>query len=171
MKRLIFSVVMLVGVTFAAQAQRFALVDMEYILKQIPAYEQANQQMETLSQQWQKEIEAKSQEAKTLYDAYQKNASTLSATQKTEKENAIIAKEKEVAELRKKYFGPEGEGMKKRQELIGPVQDAIYNAVKEIATQKGYDAVIDRASAQSMIFASPRIDISNEVLARLGYSN
>ena len=95
----------------------------------------------------------------------------MSATQKTERENAIIAKEKEAADLRKKYFGPEGEGMKKRQELIGPIQDAIYNAIKEIATQKSYDAVIDRASAQSMIFASPRIDISNEVLARLGYSN
>ena len=81
------------------------------------------------------------------------------------------AKEKEAADLRKKYFGPEGEGMKKRQELITPIQDAIYNAIKDIATQKNYDAVIDRASAQSMIFASPRIDISNEVLAKLGYSN
>lgn len=170
MKKIIFLAALLVW-SIATQAQRFALVDMEYILKQIPAYEQANQQMENLSKQWQSEIETKAQEAKTLYDEYQKNASTLSATQKTERENAIIAKEKEAADLRKKYFGPEGEGMKKRQELIGPIQDAIYNAIKEIATQKSYDAVIDRASAQSMIFASPRIDISNEVLARLGYSN
>ena len=106
-----------------------------------------------------------------MYEAYQKKAATLSATQKTAQEEAIIAKEKETAELRKKYFGPEGEIMKKRQELISPIQDAIYNAIKNIATQKGYDAVIDRASAQSMIFASPRIDISNEVLAKLGYSN
>lgn len=170
MKKIIFLAALLVC-SIATQAQRFALVDMEYILKQIPAYEQANQQMENLSKQWQSEIETKAQEAKTLYDEYQKNASTLSATQKTERENAIIAKEKEAADLRKKYFGPEGEGMKKRQELIGPIQDAIYNAIKDIATQKNYDAVIDRASAQSMIFASPRIDISNEVLARLGYSN
>ena len=170
MKKVFFLAALLVC-SIAAQAQRFALVDMEYILKQIPAYEQANQQMESLSKQWQSEVEAKAQEAKTMYDEYQKNASNLSATQKTAQENAIIAKEKEAADLRKKYFGPEGEGMKKRQELITPIQDAIYNAIKDIATQKNYDAVIDRASAQSMIFASPRIDISNEVLAKLGYSN
>lgn len=78
---------------------------------------------------------------------------------------------KRSSRFTEKYFGPEGEGMKKRQELITPIQDAIYNAIKDIATQKNYDAVIDRASAQSMIFASPRIDISNEVLAKLGYSN
>lgn len=167
----VFFLAALLVCSIAAQAQRFALVDMEYILKQIPAYEQANQQMESLSKQWQSEVEAKAQEAKTMYDEYQKNASNLSATQKTAQENAIIAKEKEAADLRKKYFGPEGEGMKKRQELITPIQDAIYNAIKDIATQKNYDAVIDRASAQSMIFASPRIDISNEVLAKLGYSN
>ena len=170
MKKVFFLAALLVC-SIAAQAQRFALVDMEYILKQIPAYEQANQHMESLSKQWQSEVEAKAQEAKTMYDEYQKNASNLSATQKTAQENAIIAKEKEAADLRKKYFGPEGEGMKKRQELITPIQDAIYNAIKDIATQKNYDAVIDRASAQSMIFASPRIDISNEVLAKLGYSN
>ena len=158
-------------VQYSSTSSAICLVDMEYILKQIPAYEQANQQMESLSKQWQSEVEAKAQEAKTMYDEYQKNASNLSATQKTAQENAIIAKEKEAADLRKKYFGPEGEGMKKRQELITPIQDAIYNAIKDIATQKNYDAVIDRASAQSMIFASPRIDISNEVLAKLGYSN
>ena len=143
----------------------------KYAAKQIPSYQQANQQMESLSKQWQSQIEAKANEAKKLYEDYQKSANTLSATQKTSKEEAIVAKEKEAAELRKQYFGPEGELMKKRQELISPIQDAIYNAVKEIATQRGYDAVIDRASAQSMIFASPRIDISNEVLAKLGYSN
>ena len=171
MKKLILLTMWLIACHFTAQAQQFALVDMEYILKQIPSYEQANQQIENLSKQRQSEIEEKVNEAKALYEAYQKKAATLSATQKTAQEEAIIAKEKETAELRKKYFGPEGEIMKKRQELISPIQDAIYNAVKNIATQKGYDAVIDRASAQSMIFASPRIDISNEVLAKLGYSN
>ena len=141
MKKVFFLAALLVC-SIAAQAQRFALVDMEYILKQIPAYEQANQQMESLSKQWQSEVEAKAQEAKTMYDEYQKNASNLSATQKTAQENAIIAKEKEAADLRKKYFGPEGEGMKKRQELITPIQDAIYNAIKDIATQKNYDCLL-----------------------------
>ena len=171
MKRLILSAVLLVVGLMAVQAQKFVLVDMEYIMKQIPAVTQANQQMEALSKQWQEAVEAKANEAKVLYEAYQKSAATLSAAQKTAQEDAIVAKEKEAAELRKRYFGPEGELMKKRQELMGPVQDAIYNAVKAIATERGYDVVIDRASAQSMIFASPRIDISNEVLAKMGYSN
>lgn len=171
MKRLILSAALLAVCTLAVQAQRFALIDMEYILKQIPAYEQANRQLESLSKQWQGEIEAKGNEAKTLYETYQQTAGKLTASQKTAKEEEIVAKEKEAAELRKKYFGPEGEVMKKRQELIGPIQDAIYNAVKEVAVEKNYDAVIDRASAQSMIFASPRIDISNEILSKLGYSN
>jgi outer membrane protein len=103
--------------------------------------------------------------------AYQKAANTLSATQRTQKEEAIVAKEREAAELRKKYFGPEGEMAEKQEALIAPIQNRIYEAVKQISTQKGYDAVIDRASATSIIFASPRIDISNEVLAKLGYSN
>ena len=171
MKRLILSAVLLVVGLMAVQAQKFVLVDMEYIMKQIPAVTQANQQMEALSKQWQEAVEAKANAAKALYEAYQKSAATLSAAQKTAQEDAIVAKEKEAAELRKQYFGPEGELMKKRQELMGPVQDAIYNAVKAIATERGYDVVIDRASAQSMIFASPRIDISNEVLAKMGYSN
>ncbi|MBO5080492.1 MAG: OmpH family outer membrane protein, partial [Bacteroidaceae bacterium] len=96
---------------------------------------------------------------------------TLSATQRTQKEEAIIAKEKEAAELRQKYFGPEGEMAKKEEALIAPIQNQIYEAVKQISQQRGYDAVIDRASATSIIFASPRIDISNEVLSKLGYSN
>lgn len=171
MKRLIFSAALLVLCILTAQAQRFALIDMEFILKHIPAYEEANRQMETLSKQWQSEIDAKSNEAKALYEAYQQNAATLTDAQRTAKEEAVVAKEKEAAELRQKYFGPQGEMMKKQRELIGPIQDNIYNAVKDIALEEDYDAVIDRASAQSMIFASPRIDISNEVLTRLGYSN
>ena len=170
MKKMLLSMLLLIVTTLAANAQKFALVDMEYILQQIPSYEQANKQIESLSKQWQSAIEAKTNEAKKLYEEYQQNVANMTAEQRTAKEEAVIAKEKEAAELRQTYFGPQGEAMKKRQELISPIQDAIYNAVKEIATQKGYDAVIDRASAQSMIFASPRIDISNEVLLKLGYS-
>ena len=106
-----------------------------------------------------------------MYLAYQKASSTLSAAQRTQKEEAIVSKEREAAELRKKYFGPEGEMAQKQEALITPIQDRIYEAVKQISLQRGYDAVIDRSSATSLIFASPRIDISNEVLAKLGYSN
>jgi outer membrane protein len=144
---------------------------MEYIMENIPAYQRANNELELASQQFQKAIEAKMKEAETLYTAYQKTSASLSATQRTQKEEAIIAKEKEAAELRQKYFGPEGEMAKKEEALIAPIQNQIYEAVKQISQQKGYDAVLDRASATSVIYASPRIDISNEVLARLGYSN
>ena len=170
MKKMFLAVLFIMTTILSVHAQNFALVDMEYILKQIPSYEQANKQIESLSKQWQNTIEAKSQEARNLYENYQKTADKLSASAKTAQEEAIIKKEKEAAELRKTYFGPEGELMKKRQQLITPIEDAIYNAVKRVATRKGYDAIIDRASAQSMIFASPRIDISNDVLQELGNS-
>lgn len=170
MKKFFLMAIIAVMSCLNAGAQKFALVDMEYILEKIPAYKEATQQLDQLSGKWQSEIEKKGKEAEALYTAYQK-AGKLSDAQRTEKENAIVAKEKEAAQLRQKYFGPEGEMAKKREELIQPIQDAIYQAVKTIATTRGYDAVIDRASAQSMIFASPRIDISNEVLSKLGYSN
>ena len=170
MKKMFLTLLFLVTTILSVQAQNFALVDMEYILKQIPSYEQANKQIESLSKQWQNAIEAKAKEARSLYENYQKTADKLSASAKTAKEEAIIKKEKEAAELRKTYFGPEGELMKQRELLISPIENAIYEAVKRVATRKGYDAIIDRSSAQSMIFASPRIDISNDVLKELGNS-
>ena len=169
MKRLILSVMLLVAAVGMASAQKFALIDMEYILKQIPSYQQANQQMESLSKQWQSQIEAKANEAKKLYEDYQKSANTLSATQKTSKEEAIVAKEKEAAELRKQYFGPEGELYQKRQTLMKPIQDDVYNATKKVAEERGYQMILDRATSSDIIFASPRIDVSNEVLNKLGY--
>ncbi len=169
--RIFLPMIGMMGIDWAYGFQKFALIDMEYILKNIPAYEQANTQLNQASQQYQSEVEAKAKEAEALYKEYQKASASLSAAQKTQREEAIVAKEKEAAELRKKYFGPEGEMAKKQEALIAPIQDKIYEAVKQISEQKGYAAVVDRGSAQSIIFASPSIDISNEVLSRLGYSN
>ena len=135
MRKSVLSIMLLFAISMAASAQKFALIDTEYILKNIPAYEQANNQLNQASQQYQAEIEAKAKEAEALYKDYQKTASSLSAAQKSQKEEAIIAKEKEAAELRKKYFGPEGEMVKKQQALINPIQDKIYEAVKQIAQQ------------------------------------
>ena len=171
MKRMILLSLFCLASLVIVNAQKFALIDMEYIMENIPEYQQANNELELASQQYQKAIEAKAKEAETLYLAYQKASSTLSAAQRTQKEEAIVSKEREAAELRKKYFGPEGEMAQKQEALITPIQDRIYEAVKQISLQRGYDAVIDRSSAASLIFASPRIDISNEVLAKLGYSN
>ena len=171
MKKSVLFIMMLFTISLTASAQKFALIDMEYILKNIPAYERANEQLNQASKKWQSEVEKVAEEAKTLYKNYQSEAVFLSEEQKGKKEEAIVAKEKEAAELRRTYFGPEGELFKKRESLMQPIQDEIYNAVKEIATQNGYAVVVDRASASSIIFASPSIDVSNEVLAKLGYSN
>lgn len=171
MKKVISLALFFVVCTLTTHAQKFALIDMEYILNRIPAYEQANNQLSQASQQYQNEIEKKAKEAETLYKEYQASSSSLSAAQKTQKEDAIVAKEREAAELKKKYFGPEGEMAKKQQALIAPIQDRIYEAVKQIAERNNYAVVVDRSSAQSIIFATPSIDISNEVLSKLGYSN
>ena len=166
---LITALFCLVGL--AANAQKFALIDMEYILKNIPAYERANEQLNLISKRWQGEVEAVALEAQTLYKNYQSEAVFLSEEQKTKKEEEIVGKEKEAQELKRKYFGPEGELYKKRESLMAPIQDEIYTAVKEISDEKGYSVVIDRASAASIIYASPKIDISHEVLVKLGYTN
>ena len=156
--------------TINLSAQKFALVDMEYILKNIPAYERANEQLNQISKKWEGEVEALNQEAENLFKKYQSEAVFLSDAQKTKAEQAIVAKEKEASDLKKKYFSSEGELYKRRQSLMSPIQDEIYNAVKDICDNKGYQLVIDRASGSSIIFASPKIDISDEVLSKLGYS-
>lgn len=151
-------------------AQKFALIDMEYILKNIPAYEMANEQLNQTSKKWQAEVDVKFQEVQTQYKNYQSEMVFMTDEMKVKKENEIIAFEQTAKELQRKYFGPEGELFKKRQSLMKPIQDDIYNAVKVISEAGGYQMVMDRASSQSIIFASPRIDISNEVLVKLGYS-
>lgn len=153
-----------------ARAQKFALIDMEYVMKNIPAYERANEQLNQVSKKWQAEVEALNTEASTLYKNYQNEAVFLSQEQKKAKQEQIMQKEKEAADLKKKYFGPEGELFKKRESLIQPIQDEVYNAVKEISELRGYSLVLDRASDTAIIFGSPKIDISNEVLDKLGYS-
>ena len=168
-KLLITGLLLLVSLT--ANAQKFALIDMEYILRNIPAYERANEQLNQISKRWQGEVEAVALEAQTLYKNYQSEAVFLSEEQKNKREEEIVSKEKEAQELKRKYFGPEGELYKKRESLMAPIQDEIYTAVKEISDLKGYSVVVDRASAASIIYASPKIDISNEVLVKLGYAN
>ncbi len=169
MKKILIAMLMLLG-SSSVWAQKFALVDMDYILKNIPAYERANEPRNQLSQTWPAEVDVLPTEAQTLYKNYQSEAVFLSEEQKTKREDAIVAKEKEAAELKKKYFGPEGELYKKRESLMAPIQEEIYNAVKDICDQKGYSLVLDRASDAGIIFASPKIDISNEVLTKLGYN-
>ena len=170
MKKTSFILAVALAFTMGVNAQKYALVDMEYILKNVPAYERANEQLNQLSKKWESEVQALLTDVESQYKKYQSETVFLSDTQKKKAEEAIIAKEKQASDLKKKYFGSEGDLYKKRQSLMAPIQDEIYNAVKDICDQKGYQLVLDRASGGSIIYASPKIDISDEVLTKLGYS-
>ncbi len=170
MKKIILTLFVALMATMAASAQKFALIDMDYILRNVPAYEMANEQLNQVSLRWEKEVNELSKEAETMYKNYQSDMVFLTDDQKKKREEEIVAKEKEVTDTRYKYFGSEGELYKKRQSLMKPIQEDVYNAVKAVAEEKGYQAIFDRASSQSIVFASPRIDVSNEVLSKLGYS-
>ena len=169
MKKKIVLMMVLLASAASMQAQKFALIDMEYILKSIPAYERANEQLSQVSKQWQAEVEALNTEAQTLYKNYQNEVVFLSQEQKKQRQDAIVEKERQAADLKKQYFGPEGELFKKRTALMSPIQEEIYNAVKDVADLRGYQLVLDRASDTGIIFGSPKIDISSEVLRKLGY--
>lgn len=170
MKKILFTLLLVIGAAAGSWAQKFALVDMDYILRNVPAYEMANDQLSQFSQRWEDEVNQLSQQAQEMYKNYQSEMAFMTDAQKKKREEQIVAKEKEVTDARYKYFGPEGELYRKRQSLMGPIQEDVYNAVKAVAEEKGYQAIFDRASSQSIVFASPRIDVSNEVLAKLGFS-
>lgn len=170
MKKIFITICLLAATACGLSAQKFALVDMQYILRNVPAYEMANEQLNQVSQRWEKEVTNLSKEAETMYKNYEADMVFLTDDQKKKREEEIVAKENEAKDLRYKYFGPEGELYKKRQSLMKPIQEDVYNAVKAVAEEKGYQTIFDRASSQSIVFASPRIDVSNEVLAKLGYS-
>ena len=171
MKKIFATLLLTLAFVAGAQAQKFALIDMEYIMSNVPAYERANEQLNQISKKWQAEVEALDNEAKTLNRNYQNEAVFLSEAQKKQREESIVAKEKEAAELKKKYFSPQGELYKKRTSLLEPIQEEVYNAVKGVAQSRGFQLILDRASeGAGIIFASPNIDISNEVLSKLGYS-
>ena len=170
MKRLFLLATFVAAVAICSYAQKYALIDMEYILKNIPQYEMANEQLNQVSLRWQKEVETKTKEAETLYKNYQSEMVFLTDEQKKKREEEIVAKEKETAELQAKYFGPQGELYKKRQSLIEPIQTDVYEAIKKVSEEKGYQVIFDRASSAGIIFASPKIDVSNLVLSKLGFS-
>jgi outer membrane protein len=170
MKKIIIALCLLVGITVAGNAQKFAMVDMEYIMKNIPSYETANDQLNQISKKWQSDIDAQMQEVQKMYKNYQTELVFLSDEMKTKREEEIVTKEKAVQELKRSYFGPEGELFKKRQSLMKPIQDEVYTAIQEISKDKDLQLVFDKSSSMSIIFTSPKLDISDTVLQKLGYS-
>lgn len=171
MKKFLLICLITLTAALTANAQKYALLDMEYILKNVPAYERANEQLNQVSKKWQAEVEALNTEASTMYKNYQNEMVFLSQEQKKARQEAIMKKEKDASDLKRKYFGPEGELFKKRESLMSPIQEEIYTAVKEIAELRGYSLVLDRSSDTGVIYGSPKADISNEVLQKLGYAN
>jgi outer membrane protein len=169
MKKLLFTVLFLSITMASAYAQRFAFVDTEYILDNIPEYRSAQEELDELSVQWQKEIEAMYQEIEQMYQAYQAEAVLLPEEMKVQKQNEIIAKEKEVKDLQKKRFGTDGDLFKKREELIKPIQDKVYNAIEEIAKEGNYAFILDKSSGASVLYLDVKYDKSDEVLNKLGY--
>ena len=154
--------------TLFAKDQSVAFIDMQYILKNLPQYEQANEQLTMLSKRWQKEVEAAQQEARVMATNYQTEEIFLSEAMRTQREQEIVKKEQEVLELKRKYFGQEGELYKKREALIKPIQDEIYNAIQDLANEKRIDLVKDRSADPALIYMSSKLDISDQVLQKLG---
>jgi outer membrane protein len=170
MKKLIISLCLLVGIAVAGNAQKFAMVDMEYIMKNIPAFETANEQLNQISKKWQSEVETKMQEVQSMYKNYQTELVFLSEDMKVKREEEIVSKEKAAQELKRTYFGTEGELFKKRQSLMKPIQDEVYAAIQDVSKEKDLSLVFDKSSSMNVIFTSPKLDISDLILTKLGYS-
>jgi outer membrane protein len=154
-----------------AVAQKYAFVDSEYIRKNIPAFNAAQEQLDKLSKQWEKEVADGYAVVEQMYKSYQNDAVLLSQDMKAKREEAIVNKEKEMKDLQNKYFGMEGELFKKREELVKPVQDEILKAIKELAVEGSYAVIFDTAAGGNILFANPKYDLSDQVLEKLGYKN
>lgn len=170
MKKIILGFCLFAGIIFSANAQKFATVDMSYIMKNIPAYESANEQLNQVSKKWQQEVDAAKKDIQEMYKNYQTELVFMTQDAKVKREDEIVSKEKAVQDLQRKYFGPEGELFKKRQSLMKPIQDEVYNAVQDVCSTKDIQFVFDKSSSMNAIFVSPKLDISDEVLKKLGYS-
>src|SRR3954464_6314105 len=148
---------------------KFGYVDTDYIMGQIPEFKAAQSELDKTSVQWQKEIDAKYAEVDKLYKAYQADAILLTEDMKKKRENEIINREKEVKDLQKQRFGVDGELFKKRQELVKPIQDKVYNAIKVVAEKKALGFILDKSGQVSILYANTKYDISDDVLVYLGY--
>ncbi len=173
MKKL-FLILMVSILTISAaksQSQKFAYVDTDYILKNIPSYQAAQAQLDKISVDWQKEIENIYAQVDKMYKDFQSEKVLLTEEMRTKRENDIVNKEKEAKDLQKKYFGKEGELFKKRQELVKPIQDEVFNAVKDVATEGNFAIIFDTAGSLNMLYTDPKLDKSDDILKKLGYKN
>lgn len=168
MKKIILATILLFGLSAASFAQKYAFVDTDYILRNIPEYTDAQDILDELASEWQKEIEDKFAEVDMLYKEYQAEAVLLPEDMKRQKENEIIQLEKDAKAMQKKRFGVDGDLQKKRMELVQPIQEKVFNAIEEIANTRNYAFVFDKASGASILYAQTKFDISDDVLDEIG---
>lgn len=168
---ILFTLILFFSSFHAGFAQRFAYVDSDYILNNIPEYLAAQEQLDKLAEEWQKEIEASYEEVEALYRNYQQERVLMSDEMRRKREDEIVQKEAEAAELQSRYFGPEGELYQNQEELIRPIQDRVYNVVEEMANDENFAVIFDTANSPTMLYTDPRNDLSDNVLERLGYGN
>ncbi len=168
MKKIVLSVLIALGTVFFSYGQKYAYVDTEYVLKNIPEYTDAQDMLDELASEWQKEIEEIFAEIDKMYKDYQAEAILLPEDMKRKKENDIVEKEKEAKALQKKKFGRDGELHKKRMELVQPIQEKVYNAIEEIATTRNFAFVFDKSAGNTILFAQSKFDISDDVLDEIG---
>ena len=168
MKKILFALSFIVLSSVAAMAQKYAIIDTRYILDKMPEYKTAQTQLDQIAADWQKDIDSKQADLDKMYKDFEAEQVMLSDELKKKREDQLFLKEKELRDLQRKRFGFEGDLFKKRQELIKPVQDKVYNAVQKISTQRGYDFVLDKSEGITIIFADPKLDKSEDVLKELG---
>lgn len=168
MKKLLLSALLMMSAAVAAQAQKYCVIDSKYILDKVVDYRDAQTKLDQFSKSWQTEIDNRMQEVDRMYKAYQAERAMLSDDMRKKREDEIVAKEKAAKDLQKKYFGYEGDLFRKRQELVKPIQDRVYNAVQKMAANKAYDVVLDKAGGVTLFYADPKLDRSDDVLKILG---
>jgi outer membrane protein len=171
MKKTLLALGVFVGSFYGAQAQKYCTLDSKYILENISEYKDAQKKLDEISSQWQKEVDAKFADIDRLYKSYQAEQVMLSEEMKQRRQNDIVEKEKQAKELQRKHFGQEGDLFKKRQELVKPVQDKVYNAVQKLAVAKGYDLIFDKSAGISVFYSDPKLDKSIDILKDLGVTS
>jgi outer membrane protein len=161
----------LLGIGIVGFSQKYAIIDTRYILDKMPDYITAQKQLDDIAANWQKDIESKQAELDNMYKSYEAEQVMLSDDLKKKREDQLFNREKDLRDLQRKRFGFEGDLFKKRQELVKPIQDKVYNAVQKMAVQRGYDFVLDKSEGITIIFADPKLDKSEDVLKELGVRN
>ena len=168
MKKILLSAFIIGTLVLSVNAQRYAIIDTKYILDKIPDYKEAQKKLDEFSEQWQREIDGRQVELDQMYRNFEAEQVMLSEQLRKKREDELFNKEKELRDLQKKRFGFEGDLFRKRQELVKPIQDKVYNAVQKIAVARQYDFILDKSEGITVIFADPKLDKSDDVLRELG---